>query len=41
MMLRHLREEERVQMPLHLQIVFLLNLWSSGESELVATGYDQ
>lgn len=41
MMLRHLKEEERVQMPLHLQIVFLLNLWSLGENESVKTGFDQ
>jgi hypothetical protein len=32
-MLSHLKQEEFVQMPLHLQIMFLLNLWKSGEDE--------
>jgi hypothetical protein len=29
-MLNHLNEQEFVQMPLHLQIVHLLNLWANG-----------
>lgn len=40
-MLNSLKREELVKMPLHLQILFLLNLWSNGEGEANVAGGDQ
>ena len=34
-MMEHLREEELMEMPLHLQIVCLLNLWGKGADGVV------
>jgi len=39
MMLRYLSEEEMVHMPLHLQVAFLLHLWSKGDQAYVCS-YD-
>jgi hypothetical protein len=39
-MLNQLKEEELVKMPLHLQIVSLLEYWGKGD-EVVTAGFDQ
>lgn len=34
-MFKHLKADEVEKMPLHLQVMFLLKLWSNGQDEAV------